>query len=388
MHLTREEEEVLSRGDARSRALETVVKVGESLGASRLLDVETAHVSGVSYQTIGDAGVEFLSDLAASGARFKVFATVNPMGMELDGGETPVDDLFKSRQLEVVKSLIKMGASAWFTCAPYDIIRTPPGTVHAWGESNAISYINSVRDAMSEKLPGPFTILAAITGKVPEFGLYLHENRMPRVMVKVNGRITQAAAGIIGKMVGEFSGSRVPYVVVGPMTERAMKAMLASFATYSPNPFMVIEGVNPNWRLYRSEMDVEESLVIDEKDLRLPETRDFDAVFIGCPHADLDEVLHVAKLLEDRGYPRLAKPLFISTSRFVKSQLSPAILSRLDELNVHVITDTCPIVSPFLRNRGLLNIATPSSKSVYYMPRLVSLNAMPCEIDECIGDLL
>ncbi len=174
------------------------------------------------------------------------------------------------------------------------------------------------------------------------------------------------------------------------MTERAMKAMLASFATYSPNPFMVIEGVNPNWRLYRSEMDVEESLVIDEKDLRLPETRDFDAVFIGCPpHADLDEVLHVAKLLEDRGYPRLAKPLFISTSRFVKSQLSPAILSRLDELNVHVITDTCPIVSPFLRNRGgLLNIATPSSKSVYYMPRLVSLNAMPCEIDECIGDLL
>ncbi len=109
---------------------------GESLGASRLLDVETAHVSGVSYQTIGDAGVEFLSDLAASGARFKVFATVNPMGMELDGGgETPVDDLFKSRQLEVVKSLIKMGASAWFTCAPYDIIRTPPGTVHAWGGS-------------------------------------------------------------------------------------------------------------------------------------------------------------------------------------------------------------------------------------------------------------
>ncbi|MFP3045365.1 MAG: aconitase X, partial [Thermocladium sp.] len=388
MYLTREDEAALSRDDPYGRAFATIVKVGESLGAPHLLDVETVHVSGVSYQTIGDAGVEFLRDLAENGARFKAFATVNPMGMEFNGVDTPVDEVFKSKQMEVVRSLIKMGASAWFTCAPYDVLRTPPGTVHAWGESNAIAYINSVRDAMSEKLPGPFTILSAITGKVPAFGLYMPENRLPKVIIKVNGKVSQARAGVIGKMIGEFAGDRIPYVIINTMPERGLKAMLSAFATYSPNPFMVIEGINPNWRLYKDKGDMEESFTINENDVKLAPMPEYDALFIGCPHADLEEVMHVIKLVEERGYPRLSKPLFISTSRFVKSSLSPTLISRLKESNIHIITDTCPIVSPFLRNRGLLNVATPSSKSVYYMPRLVNVRAMPCDVEDCIGELM
>ncbi|MEM0506390.1 MAG: aconitase X, partial [Thermosphaera sp.] len=51
MHLTREQERALNGefGWAYAKALEIIVKVGESLGADRLISISHAHISGVSY---------------------------------------------------------------------------------------------------------------------------------------------------------------------------------------------------------------------------------------------------------------------------------------------------------------------------------------------------
>jgi len=50
VHLTREEEEILrgGQGEAKALALEVIVRVGEALGAERLIPIRHAHVSGVS----------------------------------------------------------------------------------------------------------------------------------------------------------------------------------------------------------------------------------------------------------------------------------------------------------------------------------------------------
>lgn len=389
MYLTREEERILREGGYRAVALETVIKVGEALGADRLLDVDTAHISGVSYLTIGDAGLEYLRDIAEMGARFRVFTTVNPAGIEYGNFNLPVERGFVERQMEIINHLLRMGASLWLTCTPYEFLNIRSGTIHAWGESNAIAYINSVKDAYSEKLPGPFTIMAAIAGKVPRFGLYIFENRIPTALVKVEAELNQVKAGILGRVIAQELKGKIPLVDYnGVWSTTMLKAFLASYATYSPTPLAIIKGVNPNWALYQSHMDKPEVVTVSEDDLKYSAPTDYDAVLVGCPHAGLDEVMEVVRALERHGFRRLKKPLIISTSRFIKQMIGDELLRRLNEANVIVVADTCPMVSPLLNGMGIKAAATPSSKATFYLPRLVNVNALPCSIEECVGDLI
>ena len=381
MQVDREVEELAKRGGVYEAAVEAVVKVGEALGADRLIDVDTVHISGVSYLNIGDAGLEYLQDLASGGARFRVFTTVNPSGTVYGEGA----DEFSRRQKAILDALLRMGASLWLTCTPYEFLRIPPESIHAWGESNAIAYINSVYDAYTEKLPGPFTVLVAIVGKVPRFGLYVRENRAPKAIVRVDAELNQVKAGMLGRIIGESLRGEVPYVDYrGHWDTKLLKSFLASYATYSPNPLAIIGGVNPNWRSYLGMVDKADRIVVKDEDLKYVEPADYDALFIGCPHADLDEVREVVEVMRRLNFRRLKKPLIISTSRFVKSLISSEDLRRLEEANVIVITDTCPVVSPIMVKLGIRRVATPSHKAIFYMPRLVNVDALPCSLEECL----
>ncbi len=59
MHLTRVEEAMLGgeEGPAAAKLLELLVALGEVFGAERLVPVESAHISGVSYKNLGEAGL-------------------------------------------------------------------------------------------------------------------------------------------------------------------------------------------------------------------------------------------------------------------------------------------------------------------------------------------
>jgi len=60
MHLTREEETIYKGelGATKQKAMEILVSLGDIYGANSLIPVESAQISGVSYKTIGDAGLE------------------------------------------------------------------------------------------------------------------------------------------------------------------------------------------------------------------------------------------------------------------------------------------------------------------------------------------
>ncbi|GAB6147969.1 hypothetical protein JCM10135_05100 [Stetteria hydrogenophila] len=69
MYLTRVEEAMLrgDYGEGVARAMRVIVKVGEALGAERLVEISHAHVSGISYHNLGDPGAELLEELAEAG---------------------------------------------------------------------------------------------------------------------------------------------------------------------------------------------------------------------------------------------------------------------------------------------------------------------------------
>ncbi|MCD6264310.1 DUF521 domain-containing protein, partial [Candidatus Bathyarchaeota archaeon] len=86
MYLTRYEERLLEgeEGEAVERAMRLLVTLGEVFGAERLVEVRSAHISGVSYRNLGEAGLSFLEEQAEAGARTRVRATLNPAGMDLE----------------------------------------------------------------------------------------------------------------------------------------------------------------------------------------------------------------------------------------------------------------------------------------------------------------
>ncbi len=60
MHLTRDEEDVLAgeSGAVKQKSMEILVALGDIYNAERLVPIESAQIAGVSYKTIGEAGLE------------------------------------------------------------------------------------------------------------------------------------------------------------------------------------------------------------------------------------------------------------------------------------------------------------------------------------------
>ncbi|MEM1590105.1 MAG: aconitase X, partial [Candidatus Bathyarchaeia archaeon] len=134
MYLTREEERIYDGecGWAKQICMKILVKLGELFGASRLIPVESAHVSGVSYKTLGDAPTDFLEALADAGEKTTVEATLNPQSLDPKhlAGRFP-ENLVKT-QRRLCEIFEKMGFKMSYTCTPY-YIRAPTKGAHlAW----------------------------------------------------------------------------------------------------------------------------------------------------------------------------------------------------------------------------------------------------------------
>ena len=85
LQLTPEEQSMLcgEYGIAVQRAMEIVVALGRIYGARSLVPVTSAQVAGVSYKNLGEAGLDFLREWAAQGAKVCVPTTLNPAGMDM-----------------------------------------------------------------------------------------------------------------------------------------------------------------------------------------------------------------------------------------------------------------------------------------------------------------
>ncbi len=113
MELTREEEAALKgeKGETLELALRILVATGEAIDADRLVPTKWAHLSGVNYNTIGDAGEEFLSKLSQD-AKVVTRTTLNPMGFDIDKvSNYNLNENFIEKQQSIRDSYEKMGVT-------------------------------------------------------------------------------------------------------------------------------------------------------------------------------------------------------------------------------------------------------------------------------------
>jgi len=372
VHLTKEEEGLLrgEEGSELAEVFEAVVKVAEVLGATRLVKVSHAHISGISYRNLGVEGVEFLEDLASRGLRFAVPTTINPAGFDLSlAWEMGVRPWEYELQMRALRALSSMGAEMTLTCTPY-LLRTPCFGEHlAWAESNAVLYANSVLGARTNREGGPLSVLEALVGRAPYVGLHTEEGRRPTVVVDAS-RLRdlvdkEGHYAALGYLVGELVRSGVPALRNPPRGLRApenLKLFLAALGASSSVGLVLIEGVSPEYEAGEGL----ETLRPGEEELRGVAERwaldDFDHAVLGCPHLSPEELVSLAQALSGVS---LKKEVLAFTSRW-SAQRVPEAVESLRKRGVKVYYDTCMVVGN-LSALGVRKCATDSAKAAYYL---------------------
>jgi len=367
MDLTQEEKDMLAgkHGSAVKSSMDILVSLGEIFGAKRLIDVASVQVAGVSYHNLGEAGLGYLSDLAKDG-KVRVLTTLNPAGMDMENWKNlGISPDFADKQVRVIDAFKRMGVIATCTCTPYFIGNVPHFGEHvAWSESSAVAYANSVLGLRTNREGGPSALASALTGKTPEFGLHLEENRQAKVVVNVSAEMnTIPDFGALGYVMGKKIGKQVALIRgIRKASIEQLKSFCASIATYGGTALFHMEGITPDKTTVPSESIEVTQADIDKAKEDLNDNEPVDLVSIGCPHLSLKELGEVAKMLDGK---RVKKEMWICVARPIKKIGDQMGYTKMiEDSGAKFACDTCMVVAP-LKGR-FEGLATDSAKACFY----------------------
>ncbi len=376
MELTEKEQKMLDgeMGEGKQKAMEILSALAKIYGAERMVPVSSVQVAGVSYKTIGDAGLEFLQGFAKlKGASAEVPAFLNPMGMDRFGWKKQrVPQEFAGKQIDIMHAYTSMGISSTCTCAPYLIgIRPKAGEHIAWAESSAVIFANSVLGARTNREGGPSALCAAIAGVTPEYGLHLEENRVADLVVKVEAKLSSRFDyGALGGVVAvKAKGKKIPAFRALAGGEDELKYLGAALASWGGSPMFMAQGITPEWSVGP---DAEE-LVVTKEDLeqfrgKVDEANgQSDIVTLGCPHASMDEIREIARIVKGK---KLKRALWVCCSREIKKKAKVEGLAEIiEKAGGQLVADTCMVVSP-LEKMGYRSTGADSAKAARYLPSM------------------
>ena len=392
MFLTKKEEEMCDGeyGETIRKSMDILVALGDIYGASSLVDITSAQVSGVSYKTIGDAGLEYLQDLAKDkSAKASVNASLNPPGTDLDNWKSlGFPEYFALKQNEIVDAYADLGILKTCTCTPYLVGNVPRFNDYvSWSESSAVAYVNSVIGAKTNREGGPAALAAAIVGKTPLYGFHLDENRKANLVVDVKTELKGADFGALGYIIGKVVGGGIPYFKMeNTPNNNNLKTLGAALASSGSVALYHIEDVTPEAGK-NSVGDIEDIMFITDKEIN--ETREsltttdneIDLVCLGCPHASLEEIKEVADVVRGK---TIKNKLWICTSLSVKATADRMGYTRtIEAAGGNVVCDTCMVVAP-IEEMGFEVIGVNSAKAANYVPSMCGLDVVYDDVENLI----
>ena len=382
MHLTCDEEEIYrgERGESLRKMMEILVALGDIYGADRLIPVRSVQIAGVSFKNIGEAGLEWISDLQG---HVVVPSILNPAGMDLcRWKEMGIDEDFAARQMQVVQAYQRLGVTLDCTCTPYQIYDrlASRGDHLAWSESSAVSYANSVIGAKTNREGGPSALASALIGKTPLYGYHLDENRMPTHIITVDAELQGADYGALGILTGRAVKDGTPLFRLNakPSLDE-LKTLGAAMAASGSVALYYIENVTPS---PPEQGDSGEAIAIGRKEIdEVYEQHladDAELVALGCPHCSRQELEQVAELLDGRS---VQKELWVCTAKKT-AQMYPELVEKIEQSGAKVLCDTCMVVSP--ASGRYKKIMVNSGKALMYLPGLCGVKAAFGNTQSCI----
>jgi hypothetical protein len=386
------------RGPALQLAMELVLQAARILEAPRLIPVSFAHIDACFWN--GAAHVDFAQFLLDHGATFAVETWTNNGVVSLANPEIRPEaeepDMVQGakRLMELYEA---MGCKPTWTCAPYQLPRRPKkGADIVAGESNAVTFYNSVLGARTNKYGDYLDVACALIGKVPFAGLHTDEGRMASLafsVAEIPDRLKQEDIfyHLLGTHVGHLAGRRVPVIdgLPSSATEDNLKALSAAAAAAGGVELWHGVGVTPEApaleTVYRGTERHSVSLA-DLAHARHALDKGGDGpiamVALGTPHFSFTEFAALIPHLEGR---QVAKGiiLYISTSRFVRELVrQQGWLDILERAGATIVVDTCTYYSPAVRGcHG--RVMTNAAKWAYYAPGMLGVEVSFGSLKEC-----
>ena len=362
MELTRDEESALKgeQGEMMQMAYRILVATGEATDAEKLIPIEWTHLSGVNYNTIGDAGEEFLSSISKE-ARVKVKTTLNPMGFDIDNvSNYDLDENFISKQLSIKNSYETMGVTPSFSCIPYEIYDIPKnGTQVAFAESNAAIHANSYDNLKTNKESAFSALASALTGKSPNSSLRKEDKPNVTIQMKVENP-NELSYGMLGFFAGKVGDTSVNVSGLAEMDKRQCKAMCGGMGTSGTcAKFIFGEGDSDCEKI---DFDEKEMLnVFDE----LNTAEKGDIITLGSPQLGLDEITELSEKLKGRSFK---KRCMVFTPRTVKEQAKKlGYTNELERAGCEILSDCCTCLTPLINKDSIDAVTTNSIKGAFYL---------------------
>ena len=373
------------RGETKQKMMEILVGLGKIYNAERLIEVKNAQVSGASYKTIGDSGLEWLNSLEGKAA---VPAFLNPIGMPRTGWEAfGITSEFARKQQEVTEAYIRLGIRPTCTCTPYYYTLVERGDHLAWSESSAVVYANSVLGARTNREGGPSALASALTGKTPEYGMHIVKNRFPNIEFHLANPDDakswgEAEYGALGIIAGAISGNKIPlFRGIRPRSDM-LKSMGAAMAASGAVSLFHVADITPEARfpIFKKNFEEEEREIVTIETAEIYELFgdiEPDAVAVGCPHLSEDELTKLAGLLAGK---KVKIPFYVFTAA-EQMQQHRELFEKIGRSGAMIVPDTCMIVSPILETKTVM---TNSGKAFTYLPGMCKAVPRLGTLEDCV----
>jgi predicted aconitase len=382
MELTKDEEKLLNgdSGEAMSTAYRILLAVGEATDAEKLVPIEWAHISGVNYNTIGDAGRFFLEKISVE-TKVAVKTTLNPMGFDRDHASAIPERFFRN-QIRIIKAYASIGAKDSFTCIPYEMFELPErGSSVSFAESNAAILSNSIHGLLTNKESSLSALASAITGKSPYSDLRVIENRVPRYTIKLSHDLSnELDYGLLGYFAGKEI--RDSCVAINGITKKLgmieTKSLSASMGTSgSVGMFVITEKKTGDIISYDR---IEAKKIMDE----LNTEEDGDVIVLGSPQLGMTELKLLATITNGKKFSR---PCMIFCPRKIRDEAkSIGLVERIVKSGVEFMCDSCMCLTPLITRENADSIITNSIKGAYYMKNSNNLDVSLKDLRTIVRD--
>ncbi|MGC8786475.1 MAG: aconitase X [Anaerolineae bacterium] len=401
-----EKDQRMLRGDygkAAKLAMSILVRMAEVYGAEEMMDVTLAHIDGVGL--LSEASLEFAETLAALGGRVSIPTTLNMVPLDTQQWEKwNIPEDHARRALRQIQAYIQMGCVPTCTCAPYQGYLTPRfGQQIAWAESNAIVFANSVLGARTNRYGDYIDICAAITGRVPKYGLHLTPNRKGQLLVRLVDieptTIDDTFYPVLGHFLGRIAEDKIPVIEGLPAqaTDDQLKALGAAAASSGAVALFHAVGITPEARTLEEAFQngaPEQIIFVHPADLAAAqkelstaeEGAPLDAVVLGCPHFSFAEFQQLARAIEaqEGKIVHSGVQFVVLTNQLTYSLLQRSnLITPLTSFGIRIVLDTCDFHCPILPSR-IKVLMTNSGKQAYYAPGELGVQVALGNIADCV----
>lgn len=308
-------------GPAVQKSMEFLVKIGDANGAEDMVDITSAHILSSELE---DALYNLVSDYT-QGVRVKVLTGTHPQPFNLDYLEAmkipiAVADDAKKFIPRVLERHKRLGVIPTYACFPYFAHHLRLGDHIAWTETQVVPFANAWFGARTN-LQSPLSAIAsAVTGKTPNYGLHLPENRLGTGLIEIDPalepeKFDYADYVALSFWAGKLLVDNVPVIPVynglSPKTGYSMVKHMCSHSTWNSGVVMFhVVGVTPEAPTVEAAFGGKRPEVVIPfskkemqnayEELNSASDRKVDIVIAGCPHCTVRELADVAQLLDGK----------------------------------------------------------------------------------------